>query len=63
VYLAILVSHVVLAVLVVPLALVVLYRAWCCQFDRHRWIARRALPVWLYVSVTGVIVYLMLYWR
>ena len=62
VYLSILISHVTLAAAVVPLALMTLYRAWLGQFDRHRRIARWTLPVWLYVSVTGVIVYLMLYW-
>jgi len=61
VYLAILVSHTVLAAAVLPLALVTLYRAARNQFDRHRRIARWTLPIWLYVSVTGVIVYLMLY--
>ena len=41
---------------------IALYRAWRAQFDRHRAIARWTYPIWLYVSVTGVIVYLMLYW-
>jgi uncharacterized membrane protein YozB (DUF420 family) len=61
VYFLILVTHIVLAVAVVPLALVTLYRAWREQFDRHRRIARWTLPVWLYVSVTGVVVYVMVY--
>lgn len=61
VYFTILVSHTVLATLIPPLALTVLYRAFREQFAKHRWIARWTLPVWLYVSVTGVIVYLMLY--
>ena len=60
-YFAILISHTVLAVTVVPLALVTLVRALQARFDRHRRIARVALPVWGYVSVTGVIVYWMLY--
>ena len=60
-YFAILISHTVLAAAVVPLALVTLWRAWRERFDAHRRIARVALPVWLYVSVTGVVVYLMLY--
>jgi uncharacterized membrane protein YozB (DUF420 family) len=60
-YFAILISHTVLAVTVVPLALVTLVRALQAKFDRHRRIARVALPVWGYVSVTGVIVYWMLY--
>jgi len=61
VYYVILISHIVLAVTVVPLALTTLYRGWTRQDDRHRRLARIALPVWLYVSVTGVLVYLMLY--
>ena len=61
VYFTILVSHVVLAAAIVPLALVTLYRAIRKQFDRHRRIARFTLPIWLYVSVTGVVVYWMLY--
>jgi len=60
-YLALLVSHTMLAALVPPLALVTLSRAAKQQFDRHRAIARWTLPIWLYVSVTGVLVYLMLY--
>ena len=60
-YFAILVSHTVLAAAILPLVLATLYRALRGQFDRHRAIARWALPLWLYVSVTGVIVYLMLY--
>jgi protein SCO1/2/putative membrane protein len=61
VYLTILFSHVILAVLVVPLVLGTLYRAARGQFDRHRRIARWTLPIWLYVSVTGVVVYVFLY--
>ena len=61
VYFAILISHTILAAAVVPLVLVTLYRAWRERFDRHRAIARWTLPIWLYVSVTGVVVYLMLY--
>jgi putative membrane protein len=61
IYFAILVSHVVLAALVLPLALVTLFRALAGKFAAHARIARWTLPVWLYVSVTGVIVYLMLY--
>jgi len=61
VYLTILATHTVLAVAVVPLALVTLGRALKGRFDRHRALARWTLPVWLYVSVTGVVVYLMLY--
>ena len=61
VYFAILISHTVLAVTVVPLALVTLRHALRARFDRHRRIARIALPIWGYVSVTGVVVYWMLY--
>ena len=60
-YFAILISHVVLAIVIVPLVLITLYRAARGDFLRHRKIARWTLPLWLYVSVTGVIVYLMLY--
>lgn len=61
VYFTILVSHTVLAATIPPLALTVLYRAFREQFAKHRRLARVALPVWFYVSVTGVVVYLMLY--
>lgn len=61
VYFTILISHTILAATVPPLAMTVLYRAFREQFTKHRWIARLTLPVWFYVSVTGVIVYLMLY--
>jgi len=61
VYFAVLLSHTVLAAAVVPLALVTLARALRGRFDRHVRIARWALPVWLYVSVTGVVIYWMLY--
>jgi len=61
VYFTILVSHTILAVVIVPLALVTLTRALRARFDRHRRIARWTLPLWLYVSVTGVLVYVILY--
>jgi uncharacterized membrane protein YozB (DUF420 family) len=61
VYLTILLTHTVLAALVPPLAIVTLWRALRERFDRHVRIARWTLPIWLYVSVTGVIVYAMLY--
>jgi putative membrane protein len=60
-YFAILITHVVLAIVIVPLVLITVYRAARGDFIRHRKIARWTLPLWLYVSVTGVIVYLMLY--
>lgn len=61
VYFAILIPHVVLAALVLPLALATTARGLRSQFDRHVRIARWTLPIWLYVSVTGVVIYLMLY--
>ena len=60
IYLTILLTHVVLAVTVVPLALITVIRGLRGRYDRHRAIARWTFPIWLYVSVTGVIVYLML---
>jgi len=61
VYFPLLVSHVVLAAVIVPLALTTAYRALSGNFARHVRIARWTLPLWLYVSVTGVLVYWMLY--
>ena len=61
VYFALLLSHSVLAVVIVPLILITLRRAWMEKFDKHRTIARWTLPLWFYVSITGVIVYLLLY--
>ena len=61
VYFAILISHTTLAAAVVPLALITLVRALRERFDAHRRIARWTFPIWLYVSVTGVVVYAMLY--
>ena len=61
IYLTILMSHTILAALVAPFVLVTLWRALRGRFDAHKRIARLVYPVWLYVSVTGVIVYLMLY--
>jgi uncharacterized membrane protein YozB (DUF420 family) len=61
VYFAILISHTLLAVTVVPLVIVTLSRALRGRFARHRAAARWTYPVWMYVSVTGVVVYLMLY--
>jgi len=60
-YFAILISHVILAMAILPLALVTVYRAWRERFEAHRRIARWTLPIWMYVSVTGVAVYVMLY--
>lgn len=61
VYFAVLISHVVLAAAMVPFVLTTLYRALGADFPRHVRLARLTLPVWLYVSVTGVVVYLILY--
>lgn len=61
VYFVLLTSHTVLAIVIVPLILITLRRAWLEKFDKHRIIARWTLPLWFYVCVTGVIVYLMVY--
>jgi len=61
VYFTILLTHTVLAVAIVPMVLVTLTRGLRARYERHRRIARWTMPIWLYVSVTGVIVYLMLY--
>jgi putative membrane protein len=61
VYFTLLLTHIVLAAAIVPLALTTMYRALTGQFARHKWIARWTLPIWLYVSVTGVVIYWMLY--
>jgi putative membrane protein len=61
IYFTILTTHTILAVLIVPLIALTFYRALRLDFVRHRRIARVTLPLWLYVSITGVIVYLMLY--
>ncbi|MCL4794626.1 MAG: DUF420 domain-containing protein [Bryobacteraceae bacterium] len=61
VYFTILISHVILAAAITPMALITLYRAWKNQLERHRRLAKITLPLWLYVSVTGVVVYGMLY--
>jgi putative membrane protein len=61
VYFTVLTSHTILATLITPFVLVTLYRALKGKFDAHKRLARYVYPIWLYVSVTGVIVYLMLY--
>ena len=61
VYFAVLIPHIVLAALILPLALTTLYFALRKRFNKHRRIARWTLPIWLYVSVTGIVVYWMLY--
>ena len=61
IYYFILITHIVLAVIIIPLALFTIYRGWTSQLKQHRKIARITLPIWLYVSISGVIIYLMLY--
>ena len=61
IYFTVLLSHTILAIVIVPLVTLTFYRAFRGDFVRHRRIARITLPLWLYVSITGVIVYLMLY--
>ena len=60
-YLALLLTHVVLAVVIVPLVLMTLSRAFKRRFEAHKKIARWTWPIWMYVSVTGVLIYLLLY--
>ena len=60
-YFGILITHVILAAAVLPLAIITLSRGLKARYDRHRAIARWTLPIWLYVSVTGVLVYVLLY--
>ena len=61
VYFTLLTSHTILAIVIVPMILITLRRAWLEKFDKHRVIARWTLPLWFYVCVTGVIVYFMVY--
>jgi uncharacterized membrane protein YozB (DUF420 family) len=61
IYFTILLTHTVLAVVIVPMVVMTLSRGLAAKYDRHRAIARWTLPLWMYVSVTGVVVYLMLY--
>jgi uncharacterized membrane protein YozB (DUF420 family) len=61
VYFSILITHTILAAAIVPLVIITLARAWRGTFDRHRAIARWTFPAWLYVSITGVVIYIMLY--
>ena len=60
-YFVILISHIILAAAVVPMVLRTIYLAWKQRWEKHRWWGRLTFPVWMYVSVTGVIVYNMLY--
>lgn len=61
IYFFVLITHIILAALILPLALLTLYRALRRDFVRHVKVARWTLPIWIYVSVTGVTIYLMLY--
>ena len=61
IYYFILITHIFLAVFIIPLALITLYRGWHMQIKKHRKIARITYPLWLYVSISGVVIYLMLY--
>lgn len=61
IYYIILLTHIILATIIIPLALLTLYRGWTDNLVLHRKIAKITLPLWLYVSVTGVVIYLMLY--
>jgi uncharacterized membrane protein YozB (DUF420 family) len=61
IYFTLLASHTILAAAIVPLAVITLSRALREQFDRHKRIARWTLPLWLYVSITGVVIYFLLY--
>jgi len=61
IYLTILITHTILAVVIVPMVLTTLYHAARRQFDRHKKIARWTWPIWMYVSITGVIIYFLLY--
>ena len=60
-YYIILISHIILAVFIIPMALITLYRGWNMQVRKHRKIAKITYPIWLYVSITGIIIYLMLH--
>ena len=61
IYYVILITHILLAMTIIPLSLITLYRGWNSQISQHRKIAKITYPIWMYVSITGVIIYLMLY--
>ncbi len=61
VYFAILISHIILAAAIAPMAMITLYQALTGQVQKHRRIAKWTWPIWMYVSVTGVVIYIMLY--
>lgn len=60
-YFTILIPHVILAAVLVPFVIRLVYLALSAQLEKHKWLARRVLPVWMFVSTTGVVIYLMLY--
>ena len=60
VYYPVLISHIILAAAILPLAMVTLYRGWVVQIQQHKKIANITYPIWMYVSITGIIIYLML---
>ena len=60
-YYSMLVSHIILAMMILPLAMITLYRGWISDLQKHRAIARITFPIWIYVSTTGVLIYFMLY--
>lgn len=62
-YLVLLITHTILAITILPLVILTLRRAWRKRFELHRRIARWTWPLWMYVSVTGVLVYYLLYWK
>lgn len=61
VYFFILITHIILAIVIVPMVLMTVYRAWKKNWEAHKRLSRWTWPIWMYVSVTGVLVYLMLY--
>jgi uncharacterized membrane protein YozB (DUF420 family) len=60
-YFTILISHIILAAIIVPMTVMTLYRGLTGKFELHKPLAKKTFPIWVYVSVTGVLVYLMLY--
>ena len=61
-YYFVLITHIILAAIIIPLALITLYRGWNDHIGKHRKIAKITLPIWLSVSITGVMINYMLYW-
>ena len=61
-YFSILISHIILAAVIIPMSVLTLYRGLKGNYEKHKPLAKKTFPVWIYVSVTGVIIYFMLYW-